>query len=139
MTVVLAVESCRDEYRCADARNDVKRFTIRLLAIALFAGFPVAGLTATTIVQLLNDPGAYDGKHVNVSGTVKHVMQESANGRAFVMFALCSTSSCVRVFGWGSPKLRNDSIVAVQGTFAAVKQFAGYTFHNGIQADGGTL
>ncbi len=118
----------------------MKRFAIRLLAIALFTGLPIAGLTATTIVQLLNDPSTYDGKHVRVSGTVKHFTPEtSPDGRSFVIFALCSTSSCVRVFGWGSPKLRDDAIVAVHGTFAAVRQFAGYTFHNGIEADGGSL
>jgi hypothetical protein len=129
-----------DEHRCADARDDVKRFAIRLLAIALLAGLPVAGLAATTIVQLLNDPSTYDGKHVSVSGTVKHLTPEtSSGGRAFVIFALCSTSSCVRVFGWGSPQLRDASIIAVRGTFAAVRQFASYTFHNGIQADEGSL
>lgn len=118
----------------------MKRSTILMLMIVVLAGLPIVSSGAMTIAQLLNDPSAYDGKHVSVSGTVKHLRQEvSSNGQPFVIFALCSTITCVHVFGWGSPNLRNDRVIMVQGTFAAVQHFAGYTFHDGIHADSGSL
>ena len=118
----------------------MKRFAVQMLTIVVLVGLPVVSPGAMTIAQLMNDPSAYDGKHVSVSGTVKHLQQEvSTNGQPFVIFALCSTISCVHVFGWGSPNLRNDRVIMVQGTFAAVRHFAGYTFHKGIQADSGSL
>ncbi len=62
-----------------------------LAAFALLAALPTATIAATTIAQILGSPSAYDGKHVDVHGTVEHLEQKvSRKGNPYVTFALCS-------------------------------------------------
>ena len=94
---------------------------------------------ATTIAQILGSPSAYDGKHVDVHGTVEHLEQKvSHKGNPYVTFSLCS-AQCIHVFGFGSPSLSDGQTIIVHGTFAAVKRVSGYTFYNEVDADDGSL
>jgi hypothetical protein len=118
----------------------LKRFAIHVSALVAFIVPPATCLSSLAIAQLVKNPSAYDGKHVSVSGSVKHLQREvSPDGRAFVIFSLCVTSACVNVFGLGSSVLRDNQVIAVQGTFNAVKVFGGYKFHDAIEADNGSL
>jgi hypothetical protein len=86
-----------------------KRFVISVVAFALLAAIPAAVLAAT-ITQILGNHSAYDGKHVDVSGTVEHLEQKTSHkGNLYVTFSLCS-SQCIRVFGFGSPNISDAHI-----------------------------
>jgi hypothetical protein len=115
------------------------RFAIPTLAFALLAALPTATVAATTITQILGSPSVYDGKHIDVSGTVEHLEQKvSHKGNAYVTFALCS-GQCIHVFGFGSPPISDGQPITVHGTFAAVKHVGSYTFYNEIDADDPSL
>ncbi|MGC2406219.1 MAG: hypothetical protein WA431_07405 [Candidatus Cybelea sp.] len=99
----------------------------------------MASSAATTIGQILGSPSAYDGHHVDVSGTVEHLEQKvSHRCNPYVTFALCS-AQCIHVFGFGSPSLSDRQAITVHGTYEAVKHVSGYTFYNEIDADDGSL
>jgi hypothetical protein len=115
-----------------------KRFVITTVVFAFLAVLPAAS-SAATIGQILGGPSAYDGKHVDVHGTVEHLEQKvSHRGNPYVTFALCS-GQCIHVFGFGSPSLSDGQAITVHGTYEAVKHVSGYTFYNEIDADDGSL
>jgi hypothetical protein len=108
----------------------LRRTSLSLLAL-LTAALPVAALAAS-IAQITAHPAAYDGHVVTVSGIVSTLdSQVSHKGNAYETFALCG-SSCVRVFTFGQPLLRDGERATVTGTFAAVKHVGRYTFHDEI-------
>lgn len=116
----------------------LKRFVIPTAVFAFLAALPAAS-PAATVAQMLASPSTYDGKHVDVHGTVEHLEQKvSHKGNAYVTFSLCS-GQCLHVFGFGSPSLSDGQAVTVHGTFAAVKHVSSYTFYNEIDADDGSL
>jgi hypothetical protein len=112
-----------------------------LFSVALF-GFCTALpalAEAATIVQILNNPSSYDGRHVAVSGTVERLERKvSHRGNPYVTFSICS-GQCVHVFAFGSPSINDGQTITVRGTFAAVKHVGGYTFFSEIDADDGSL
>lgn len=109
---------------------------------AVFFGFlaalPVAS-SAATIGQILGSPSTYDGRHVDVRGTVERLEQKvSHKGNPYVTFSLCA-SQCIHVFGFGSPSLSDGQTITVHGTYESVKHVSSYTFYNEVDADDGTL
>lgn len=115
-----------------------KRFAIPTAIFALLIALPAAS-SAATIGQILGSPSTYDGKHVDVSGTVEHLEQKTSHkGNPYVTFSLCS-GQCIHVFGFGSPGISDGGVITVHGTYEAIKHVSGYTFYNEIDADDGSL
>jgi hypothetical protein len=105
-----------------------------------FAALTAASSAATVAISdLLASPSAHDGQHVDVSGTISHLVQKTSHkGNPYVTFSLCS-SQCIHVFAFGSPSISDGQTITVHGTFAAVKHTGSYTFYNEIDADDGSL
>jgi hypothetical protein len=114
----------------------VKRSGVQAVALALSAALPAAASTAT-IDQILGSPSIYDGRHVEVKGTVEHLERKvSHQGNPYVTFSLCS-SQCISVFAFGNPGTSNGQTITVHGTYEKVNHTNGYTMYNDIEADGG--
>lgn len=88
--------------------------------------------------RFLGNPSAYDGKHVDVSGTVEKEQQTSHKGNPYITFSLCS-GQCIHVFAFGSPSISDGRTITVQDTYEVVKHVSGYTFYNEIDVDDGSL
>ena len=113
----------------------------RLIAAlaAVASSIPAIAAQPLTVAAVLRDPLTYNGRHVDVSGTVRGIRAKtSARGNAYETFSLCD-GSCLHVFAWGRPTLRAGARATVHGTFAATKRVGNYTFHNEIEADEGSL
>jgi hypothetical protein len=114
----------------------VKRSAVPAAAFALLTALPAAASTAT-IGQILGSPSSYDGRHVEVQGTVEHLERKvSHQGNPYVTFSLCS-GQCINVFAFGNSGTSNGQTITVHGTYEKVNHTSGYTMYNGIQADGG--
>jgi hypothetical protein len=114
----------------------VKRSAVPAAAFALFTALPAAASTAT-IDRILGSPTSYDGRHVEVKGTVEHLERKmSHQGDPYVTFSLCS-SQCINVFEFGNPGTSNGQTITVRGTYDKVNHISGYTIYNGIKAGGG--
>jgi hypothetical protein len=87
----------------------------------------------------VTSPTAFDGRHVTVSGTVRSVLVKTSHrGNDYEAFSLCE-KSCLKVFTWGHPQIREGQRLEIKGTFQAVKRVGQYTFRNEIEADKGSL
>jgi hypothetical protein len=106
------------------------------IAFALFTALPAAG-SAATIPQIVGSPSNYDGRHVDVNGTVEHLERNvSHQGNPYVTFSLCS-HQCIPVFAYGNPSAHNGQTITIHGKYETLNHIGGYTLHNGIEADGG--
>ncbi len=114
------------------------RFAIPALTFALLAALPAIA-PAATIDQIVGSPTTYDGRHVDVKGTVEHLERKvSHHGNPYVTYSVCS-SQCLPVISFGAEPSANGQIVTVHGTYESVKHVGDeYTFRNGIVADGGS-
>jgi hypothetical protein len=93
-------------------------------AVTLLAGIAVLPAGATdTIFGILANPGAYNRKHVEVSGTVASLaLLAPPNGNLYETFNLCAGPKCIPVLIFGHPPLANGMLVNVAGTFSNTKQ-----------------
>lgn len=115
-----------------------KRFVIPATLFGLLAALPAAS-SATTIAQVLGSPSTYDGRHVDVKGTVEHLEQKTSHkGNPYVTFSLCS-GQCIHVFAFGTPSISDGQTITVHGSYESVKHVSGYTFYNEVDADDGSL
>jgi len=103
------------------------------LALLLAAG--TVALAADSIDAIMAAPATYDGKHVDVTGTAKHVkMKTSKAGNDYVVFDLCQTQ-CVGVYEHGHPAgVIENATLTISGTFSAVKKMRTFEIHNQIDA-----
>ncbi len=102
-----------------------------VLLVLLTAGLSLAA-SAAAIVQITAHPQNFDGQVVTVSGTVSALRaRTSRKGNEYETFTVCN-GSCIHVFTFGQPLIRDGGQVSVTGTFAAVKHVGRYTFHNEI-------
>jgi hypothetical protein len=80
---------------------------MRLLAVLIalaFTAAPAIAAKTLSVATILRDPKAYDGQHVDVSGTVRSIRSKtSARGNDYETFSLCD-GSCLHVFAWGRPR-----------------------------------
>jgi hypothetical protein len=107
-----------------------KPFAILILLVA--ATQPA--FAADSIAAIVANPAKYDGKTVDVRGTVSGLREKtSAKDNAYDTFKLCSTS-CVSVFIFGRPAVSDGAAAEVHGTFSAVHRVGSYTFYNEIEA-----
>jgi hypothetical protein len=115
----------------------ILKYAAPAAAFALFTALPAAASPAT-IAQIVGSPSTYDGRRVDVKGTVEHLERKvSHQGNPYVTFSLCS-SQCIRIFAFGNPNAGNGQTITVHGMYETVNHINGYTLYNGIQADGGT-
>lgn len=111
------------------------RFTRHFVALGFLLSASAAAFAADDISAILKNPSAYDGRVVEVRGTVSQLRERTSHrGNDYDTFKLCS-ASCVSVFTFGRPAISDGKTVTVHGTFSAVKHTGGYTFYNEIEAD----
>jgi hypothetical protein len=121
--------------RCSKLR--VKVLALSVAAISLLA--PAAATAGDSIAAILRSPTSYDGKHVDVTGTIRGLREKTSHkGNAYDTFSICS-DGCLHVFTFGRPRITDGQTITVHGTFAAVKHVGAYTFRNEIDADEGSL
>jgi hypothetical protein len=105
-----------------------------LLSVLLSATWAAAQtVTISTVVQ---HPDQYDGKVVNVIGTIA-AYKESVAGAAgeYTTFRLEDGGSSVTVYYIGKHLgLKNGARVHVIGTYSAFKQTGQYTYRNQVGA-----
>lgn len=102
-----------------------------MLQLALF--------TLTTIGQIVAGPSSYNGHHVEVTGTVEHLVAKIApRGNAYVTFLLCN-GQCVNVYASGTPNISEGDTITIQGVFEHTIHDGGTTIDNTIHADEGSI
>ena len=99
--------------------------------------------------QILGHASSYDGKHLTVSGTVRHVLPDtSQQGKDYVTFQLCDNeratfqvydNECMNMFVWGHPKLREGQRQSFSGTFDTAKRVEPHTFENVLEVRQGSV
>jgi hypothetical protein len=113
--------------------------SILVLGLILLILTSTAFAEAVRPSQVVGNATTYDGKHLMVSGIVQNaIAKTSRRGNEYETFELCD-KSCVKVFAWGHPELREGQHLSVSGTFDAVKHVGRYTFYNELDADKGSL
>lgn len=112
-------------------------------AIAAFAAVSLFCLMIATLdacarnnsnAELLRNPSALSGKHVEAEGVVK-ILTISNNGKPYMVFELCSPA-CVAVFAHGHPSIQDGQRLTVHGI---VKPWIGSPGAYLIVADEGSL
>lgn len=84
---------------------------------------PAAAVATDTIFGILANPGKYDRRHVDVSGTVAGLsLLAGPTGNLYETFKLCAGAKCIPVFIFGHPALLNGMNVDVAGTFSNAKE-----------------
>jgi hypothetical protein len=112
---------------------------ILVLGLILLIWTLAAFAEAVPPSQIVGNPTTYDGKHLTVSGSVRHVTAKtSRRGNAYETFDLCD-NSCVKIFAWGHRELREGQHLSVSGTFDASNTSGDYTFYYELDADEGSL
>ncbi len=111
-----------------------KRFIAFIGACALLTA-PV--LAADSIDAIIANPSAFDGKAVQVHGTVADVKQKtSRKGNDYTLFDVCETK-CVHIYAHGKVGVTDGAIVTITGTFTAVKHMDNFDITNQIEANDG--
>jgi hypothetical protein len=111
------------------------RGSVLVFVLILLAWTSTAFAKAVRPSQIVGNPTTYNGKHLTVSGTVQNVTAKSSRrGNEYETFDLCD-NSCLKVFAWGHPELREGQQSCVSGTFDAVKHIGRYTFYNELDAE----
>jgi len=84
--------------------------------------------------ELVRNPSALNGKHVQAEGVVK-ILTTSTTGKPYMVFDLCDPA-CVTVFTHGHPKIQDGDKLAVHGI---VRPWVGSPGAYLIVADEGSL
>ncbi len=112
-----------------------KRFIAFIGACALLTA-PV--LAADSIDAIIANPSAFDGKSVQVHGTVADVKQKtSRKGNDYTLFDVCETK-CVHIYARGKVGVNDGATVTISGTFTAVKHMGNFDITNQIEANDGS-
>ncbi|MDQ2991436.1 MAG: hypothetical protein M3R30_01275 [Candidatus Eremiobacteraeota bacterium] len=94
-------------------------------------------LAADSVDAIIANPSAFDGKSVQVHGTVADVRQKtSRKGNDYTLFDVCETK-CVHIYAHGKVGVTNGAVVTVTGTFTALKHMGDFDITNQIQANDG--
>jgi len=112
------------------------RVFVLLTMLGLWLNAPWAAAQTQTIPAVLQHPDQYDGKVINVIGTITGY-QESVAGVAgkYTKFRLEDGGSSVTVYYFGQHLgLKNGMRVRVIGTYSAFKQSGQYTYRNQVGA-----
>jgi len=113
--------------------------TAAALAVVL-SSLPAAAPAMTTSAgQIAANPGAYNGRYVEVRGVATQVEQRTFGlDDPYETFLVCA-SACIPVVAFGWPDVLEGLPIVVRGTFQSVKTVDGVTFRNAISADDDSL
>lgn len=93
----------------------MSRLAKRLTLVAAAVAFMACNTKTTSIKTLLNDPGKYDGKTVNIAGEV----QESIGALGFGAYEVKDGTGTIPVVTEGGGAPTRGTRVGVEGTFHA--------------------
>lgn len=107
---------------------------IATLLLAFAAG--TLALADDSIDAIIASPATFDGKHVDVTGTIANYKEKTSKaGNDYTLFDLCQTK-CVGIYEHGHPTgLKDGGTTTIHGTFAAVRHMRGFDITNQIDAD----
>lgn len=109
---------------------------LKALLFVLAATTVASAQTTLTPADLVAHGSTYDGQHVSVTGTAAHVEHRTSHrGNAYTTYDLCSGTSCIHVFAFGSPNVQEGASVTVSGTFAVEKHVGSAVYHNELDVD----
>jgi hypothetical protein len=112
---------------------------VSLIFLVLLVTNPRAFAQAFDPAHILSHPSSYDGKRLTVSGTLKNALAETTReGKDYTTFDLCN-DTCMKVFLWGRPKLREGQRQSVSGTFETRKHVGPYTLENVLETHEGSI
>ena len=93
----------------------------------------------TNASQIAQNPGAFNGEHVDVRGVVSQVEQRTLGlNDHYETFLVCG-SACIPVIAFGWPDVAEGLPIVVHGTFQSATKIDGYIFYNAIKADDDSL
>jgi len=94
----------------------------------------------TSVADIVSNPDKYDGKMVSVEGIAGSVKEKvSKKGNAYTTFKISNESNFLSVFSFGKLSINDGDSVRVMGKYQQTKQVGRYTFHNEIDASGGSV
>ena len=112
-----------------------------LMCICFIPKIADAQAIKTTVSEILNNPDKYDGKMVQVEGTIGSLrFKTSKKGNQYTtMTVRDSSNAMLKVFSFGTlPLQKNDSVIVV-GRYQKVKHVGSYSFYNEIDASEGSV
>ena len=98
----------------------------------------IAVAQGATIGDIVNGRTQYQGKHVDLFGTVHAIRVAYDGGKRYEIVDLCS-DACIEVVTPGRPPLAGGEKITVHGTFLEAKRFANVTLHDAVSVDRDTL
>ncbi len=114
--------------------------TLSILFLLLIITTANAQAIKTTISDILSNPDQYDGKMVQVEGKIISTQfKTSKKGNPYTTFKLGSDGKPLSVFSFGTLSIKAEDSVTVMGRYQKVKHVGQYTFHNEIDASGGSV
>jgi len=124
----------------------ISKFKVFLAVTFSFLCFLIITSTAnaqavkSSVGDILSNPDQYDGKMVQVEAKVflPH-FKSSKKGNAYTTFKLEKDGQFISVFSFGTLPINGGDSVRVIGTYQKVKKVGRYTFHNEIDASGGSV
>lgn len=94
----------------------------------------------TDIQTILSDPNQFDGRRVEVEGTVESLRSKiSGKGSPYTVFRLSGDGESVSVYAPGDPPLKEGDLVVVTGRFQKIRYISQYEFKNEIDASDGKV
>lgn len=111
------------------------------LAAFLLCAPGLAGAQVRTDIQtILTNPNEFDGRKVEVEGTVESVRSRiSGKGSPYTIFQLAGDGESVSVYAVGDQRLSEGDVVVVTGRFQKVRYLSQYVFQNEIDATEGKV
>lgn len=94
----------------------------------------------TDIQTILSNPNEFDGRRVEVEGTVESLRSKiSGKGNPYTVFRLSGDGESVSVYTLGDPPLKEGDLVVVTGRFQKMRYLSQYEFKNEIDASDGKV
>ena len=114
--------------------------TLSILCLLLITRTANAQALKTTVADILSSPDKYDGKIVQVEGTVLTAQfKTSKTGNPCTIFKIGSDENALSVFCFGTLSISVGDSVKVIGRFQKVKHIGQLTFQNEIDASEGNV
>ncbi len=114
--------------------------TVSILCLLIINSTATAQALKTTVGDILSNPDQYDGKMVQVEGTVGSLKETvSKKGNPYTTFKVTQGDKSLTVFSFGKKSIKQGDSVSVVGRYQKVKHVSRYTFYNEIDASGGSV
>lgn len=117
-----------------------KRAFAFLAAFLICAPSSAGAQVRTDIQTILENPGEFDGRRVEVEGKVESIRSKiSGKGSPYTIFMLSEDGGAVSVHAPGDAPFREGDTVKVVGRFQKVRYLSQYEFKNEIDATEGVV